>query len=123
MQELKDAAAHWYMVGIFLKIAHFQLEAIQNDTGGRTNQSMECLIVMLAAWLRGGDASPAALVQALKSAGMIGLARKMAVKYGENVYYMDFCYDYKKCTTLNSPMEITQNVLSLLRTLNKLPYH
>ena len=43
----------------------------------------------VATWLRGTDASPAALVQALKSAGMIGLAERLAVKYGKkNLYTM-----------------------------------
>ena len=46
------------------------------------DQSMECLREMLATWLRGTDASPAALVQALISYGMALLARKVAVKYG-----------------------------------------
>ena len=77
-------AAHWYTVGVFLKIAYFQLETIKNDTSGRSNQCTNCLREMLATWLRGTDASPAALVQALGLAGMVGLARKMAVKYGEN---------------------------------------
>ena len=84
LKELAEVAAHWYTVGLFLKIDYFRLDAIRNDTCGRTNQSMECLREMLATWLRGTDASPAALVQALRSAGVIGLAKKMAVKYGKN---------------------------------------
>ena len=66
-------------MGIFLNIAHYKLEVIKRDN---RDQSMECLREMLATWLRGTDASPAALVQALKSAGMAVLARKFAVKHG-----------------------------------------
>ena len=87
-------AANWFTVGIFLKIAPFQLEVIRNDTSGRSNQSMECLREMLATWLRGTDASPAALVQALRSAGMTMLAKKMAVKYGENYGVYDLGIHY-----------------------------
>ena len=87
-------AANWFTVGIFLKIAPFQLEVIRNDTSGRSNQSMECLREMLATWLRGTDASPAALVQALRSAGMTMLAKKMAVKYGENCDVYDLSIHY-----------------------------
>ena len=64
-------------MGVFLNIAHYKLVVIKND------QSIECLREMLATWLRGTDASPAALVRALRSAGMVVLARKLAVKYGE----------------------------------------
>ena len=82
LEELKEVAAHWYTVGVFLKIDYFRLEVIENDNCGRSNQ---CLKKMLATWLMGtDDASPAALVQALKSAGRIRLAKKIAVKYGEN---------------------------------------
>ena len=88
LRELAEVESHWYTVGIFLKIAYFQLETIKNDTSGRSNQSTECLREMLATWLRGTDASPAALVQALRSAGMIGLAKRLAVKYGEKNLYM-----------------------------------
>ena len=66
-------------MGIFLNIEHYKLEVIKRDN---RDQSMECLREMLATWLRGTDASPAALVQALISAGMAVLARKFAVKHG-----------------------------------------
>ena len=66
-------------MGVFLKIACYKLEVIKRDN---RDQSMECLREMLATWLRGTDASPAALVQALISYGMALLARKVAVKYG-----------------------------------------
>ena len=88
LRELAEVESHWYTVGMFLKIAYFQLETIKNDTSGRSNQSTECLREMLATWLRGTDASPAALVQALRSAGMVGLAKILAVKYGEKKLYM-----------------------------------
>ena len=82
LQELTEVAADWYLVGIFLKIANFRLDAIKNDN---YNQSMNCLRDMLATWLKGTDAaSRAALVQALGFAGRVRLAKKMAVKYGEN---------------------------------------
>ena len=84
LQELAEIESCWYTVGIFLKIAYFRLEAIKNNTSGHSNQGMECLREMLATWLRGADASPGILVEALKSAGKIGLAKKVAVKYGEN---------------------------------------
>ena len=86
LRELAEVESHWYTVGIFLKISYFQLETIRNDTDHRSNQSRECLREMLATWLRGTDASPAALIQALRSAGMIGLAKRLAVKYGEKKY-------------------------------------
>ena len=73
-------AAHWLTVGIFLKIAHHKLEIIKKDNH---DQSMECLREMLATWLKGTDASPATLVQALRSAGMTVLANKVAIKHGE----------------------------------------
>ena len=79
---LTEVAANWRTVGIYLKIAPYQLEAIRTDTSGRANQTMECLTDMLANWLKGTDASPAVLVHALRSAGMTVLARKIAVKYG-----------------------------------------
>ena len=66
-------------MGVFLNIAHYKLEVIKRDN---RDQSTECLREMLATWLRGTDASPAALVQALKSAGMAVLAKKVAVKHG-----------------------------------------
>ena len=66
-------------MGVFLNIEHYKLEIIKRDNH---DQSRECLREMLATWLRGTDASPAALVQALRSAGMSVLARKVAVKHG-----------------------------------------
>ena len=38
---------------------------------------------MLAVWLRGTEASPAVLVQALRAAGSVVLAKKLAVKHGK----------------------------------------
>ena len=82
MQELTEMAASWFTVGAFLKgIEYYQLEAIEKDN---RDQSMQCLREMLATWLKETDASPAALVQALRLAGRVGLAKKMAVKYGES---------------------------------------
>ena len=72
-------APSWFTVGVFLKIAHFKLEVIKRDN---RDQSIDCLREMLATWLKGTDATPAALVQALRLAGMTVLARKLAVKHG-----------------------------------------
>ena len=77
---MTEIAAHWFTVGLFLKIAYHKLEVIKKDN---RDQSMECLREMLATWLRGTDASPAALVLALRSAGMVVLARKVAIKHGK----------------------------------------
>ena len=76
-----EAAAYWFTVGVFLRVPYHTLEAIRKN---HHDQCMECLSAMLAAWLRGTEASPAAVVQALRAAGMIVLARKIAVKYGKN---------------------------------------
>ena len=74
-------AAHWLTVGILLKIEHHKLEIVKKDYH---DQSMECLREMLTTWLRGTDhASPVALVRALRSAGMTVLAKKVAIKHGE----------------------------------------
>ena len=73
-------AAYWCTIGTFL-IAHHKLKVIQRDNHG---QCIDCLREMLATWLKGTDASPAALVLALRSAGMTVLAKKLALKYGEN---------------------------------------
>ena len=80
---LIEVAAYWITVGVFLGLPYHTLEAIRED---HRNQSKGCLREMLAAWLRGTAASPAALVQALRAAGMVVLARKIAVKYGKNTY-------------------------------------
>ena len=81
LHELIEAAAYWFTVGVFLGVPYHTLEVIKRD---HHDQCMECLREMLAAWLRGTEASPAAVVQALRAAGMIVLARKIAVKYGKN---------------------------------------
>lgn len=72
--------ARWFTVGVFLKVDYYILEAIQKDCH---DQSEDCLRVMLAAWLRGGNASPVLLVQALSKAGFAVLAKEMADKHGE----------------------------------------
>ena len=79
LEKLTEVAPSWFTVGVFLNIAHNKLEVIKNDN---RDQSMQCLREMLATWLKGTDASPAALVQALRLAGMTVLARKVAVKHG-----------------------------------------
>ena len=75
-----EVMANWFVVGLFLRIKYYILEAIQMDN---RDQSKVCLREMLATWLRDGNASTALLVQALKLAGYVVLAKKMAVKYGE----------------------------------------
>ena len=72
-------AADWFNVGVFLKIACHELEVIRNDN----RDSMTCLREMLATWLRRTDASPSVLVWALRSARTTVLARKVAIKHGE----------------------------------------
>ena len=73
-------AAHWFMVGLFLKIAYHKLQVIKNDYHG----SMACLREVLATWLRETvHASPTVLVKAVRSAGMPVLATKVAIKHGE----------------------------------------
>ena len=74
-------AAYWFTVGVFLGVPYHELQIIRNDY---RDQSKECLRETLAAWLTGKEASPAAMVQALRAAGMVVLARKIAVKYGKN---------------------------------------
>lgn len=78
--DLLELMANWFTVGVYLKVDYYILEAIQKDY---RDQSKDCLRVMLAAWLRGGNASPVLLVQALSEAGFVVLAKKMKVKYGE----------------------------------------
>ena len=78
--DLLEVMTNWFTVGVFLGMSYYTLEAIQKDY---RDQSKDCLRVMLAAWLRGGNASTALLVQALSKAGFVVLAKKMAVKHGE----------------------------------------
>ena len=74
--------AYWFTVGAFLKIDYHKLEAIQKENH---DQCIDCLRAMLATWLRGTDhASPVALVQALRSAGYVALANKVATNHGEH---------------------------------------
>ena len=79
LQELKEVAAYWFTVGLYL-IEYYELEIISENHRG---QCIKCLTEMLVTWLKGTDASSAALVQALRSAGMVQLAKRLAVKYGE----------------------------------------
>ena len=79
-QDLQEIAAHWQTVGLCLKIKYDKLEVIKKDK----HDSMDCLGGMLATWLRGTDhASPTALVRALRTAGMVALASKVAIKHGK----------------------------------------
>ena len=80
-QDVLEAAAYWFTVGVFLGMPYHTLQAIRNDY---RDQGRECLREMLAAWLTGKGAFPAVMVQALRAAGMVVLARKMAVKHGKN---------------------------------------
>ena len=80
LQELIEVAAYWFSVGVFLRVPYHTLEIIRKDN---RDQSKECLREMLAAWLKGSEASPALLVQALRAAGHLVLANKFAVKHGE----------------------------------------
>ena len=75
-------AAYWFTVGVFLKVPYHTLETIKKN---HHDESKECLREMLAAWLREREASPAVLVQAVKAAGNIMLAKKIAVKHGKPI--------------------------------------
>ena len=80
--------AHWFTVGAFLKIDYHKLEAIKKENH---DQCIDCLRAMLATWLRGTDhASPTALVQALRSVGMVALANTVATNHGEQ-FSMNEC--------------------------------
>ena len=48
-QDLQEIVAHWFTVGFCLKIAYRKLEVIKKDK----RDSMDCLMEMLATWLRG----------------------------------------------------------------------
>ena len=75
-----EVMVNWFSVGLSLRISYYKLEAIKKDN---RDQSMDCLREMLATWLKDGNASTALLVQVLRSAGYVVLAKKMAVKHGE----------------------------------------
>ena len=81
LQELTEVASYWLTVGVFLKVPYPTLETIRKD---HHDQSKDCLREMVVAWLRGSEASPAVLVQALRAAGYVGLAKKLALKHGES---------------------------------------
>ena len=74
-----EVMPNWFTVGLFLNISYYMLEATRKDF----HNSKDCLREMLATWLNDGNASPALLVQALRSAEYGVLAKKMAVKHGE----------------------------------------
>ena len=80
LEDLIEVAACWFIVGLLLRVPYHELKAIQKDN---RDQSKECLREMLATWLKGSRASPAALVNALRAAGHFVLANKFAVKHGE----------------------------------------
>ena len=87
IQELTAVAAYWFTVGVFLKVPYHTLESIKkNHQEEHHDESKECLREMLAAWLSEREASPAVLVQAVKAAGNIMLAKKVAVKHGKSTW-------------------------------------
>ena len=59
----------------------FKLEGIKS---AYKSQPMDHLTEMLVIWLRGGEATPEALVKALIAAGSCDIAREVAFHYGEN---------------------------------------
>lgn len=80
MQELNEVATFWFTVGMFLKVSYSKLETIRKD---QCDKNKECLREMLAVWLKEKEASPVALVQAVRAAGYVTLAKKIAVKHGK----------------------------------------
>ena len=64
---------------LFLNVAYSKLQVVKNNFSG----CEECLREMLTVWLKGTEASPVTLVQALRAAGSVGLAKRLAVKHGE----------------------------------------
>ena len=86
LHDLNEMATFWFTVGLLLKIPYSKLMVIKTNNHF---QCMECLREMLATWLMGSEALPSLLVHALRLAGMIVLAKKMAVKHGKdyNVHY------------------------------------
>lgn len=83
LREVKGAAAWWCIVGVCLKVPYGTLESIRSTY---KSQTMECLTDMLATWLRNGEATPEALVEALRVPGLIDIAGKVAIHYGENAW-------------------------------------
>ena len=79
LSDVNEVAANWFTVGLFLNVPYSKLQVVKKNF----SDCEECLREMLAVWLKGTEASPAALVQALRAAGSVALARKLAVKHGE----------------------------------------
>ena len=77
---------YWFTVGVFLKVPYHTLNSIKINHG---DQSKVCLREMLAAWLKGSEASPAAMVRALIAGGNVVIAKRLAAKYGETI---DYCH-------------------------------
>ena len=79
-KDLLEVMANWFTIGLLLRISYYTLEAIKRNNH---DESKDCLREMLATWLSDGNASTTQLVKALRSAGYVVLAKKMAHKYGE----------------------------------------
>ena len=80
MKEL-ETVDHWFSLGVHLNIPTHELEKLKLTHGYRK----EGMIEMFRAWLKTGEASYAALVDALVAIGTLSLARKIAVKYGKQL--------------------------------------
>ena len=76
------SVVQWFTLGVYLKLAHYELERIRVDY----HFNHEGLQQMLSAWLRTGEATWISLVCALKKMGQSDLASKIARKKGVCVY-------------------------------------
>ena len=81
MNEL-ETVDHWFSLGFYLNIPMLELERLKLTYGYRKEGMYE----MLQAWLKTGETSYATLVDALVGIGMLSLARKIAVKYGKQLW-------------------------------------
>ena len=81
MSEL-ETVDHWFSLGFYLNIPMVELERLKLTHGYRKEGVRE----MLQAWLITGEASYSTLVDALVGIGMLSLARKIAVKYGKQLW-------------------------------------
>ena len=84
LEDLQEVAVSWLIIGLYLKIPYYKLNIIKEDNRG----CVICLTAMLDSWLTGNGvpATPAALVQALNTAGTVDLAKRIATKYGKKSF-------------------------------------
>ena len=78
---LEDIAPRWLHFGAFLIPNYSKVEAIKTECCNKP--CSDCLLALLAKWLRGAKPSPSKLVKALIESGYITLAKTVAGKFGE----------------------------------------